>query len=131
MKTIASILLALVITFGWPPATSEARPLVPGEPMVVWVFCGTTDALEKMAVPLAMNDNDAYTTLLHNKDVQCFSSQLGHFPVIQGALFVRYLEIDLMTLTGQEFYGAEAFYQGMTLYFFVGENLAPIKSNKI
>ncbi len=131
MKTITTILLALAITFGWPPITSEARPLVPGEPMVVWVFCGNIDALEKLAVHLTMEDDDAYTALLHNKDVQCFSSQLGHFPVIQGALFIRYLKIDIVSVTGQKFYGAEAFFQGMTFYFFVGENLSPIKSNEI
>ncbi len=130
MKTITAILVALAITFGV-TSYSHARILIPGEPMVVWLFCGSIDALEKLAVPLAMEDNDVITALLNNKDVQCFSSQLGHFPVIQGALFIRYLEIDIMTLTGQKFYGAEAFFQGMTLYFFVGENLAPVKSNKI
>ena len=125
MKTITAILLALAITFGWPPVTSEAKPIPPGYFLEVWVFCDNVADLEKMVVPLAMEDNDAYAALLRNKDVKCFSSRLGHFPTIQGAEFVRYLNIEIVNLSGHTLYGAEALWQGMTLYFFLDESFSP------
>ncbi len=131
MKIITSILVALAITFGWPPSTSEAKPLTSGHPLEIWVFCDNLIDLEKMAMILVMQDNDAYVALLNNNDVKCFSSRLGHFPTIQGAAFVKYLKIEIMTLTGRKLYGAEAFWQGMTLYFFLDESLGPELSNNI
>ncbi len=123
MKTITSMLVALAITFG--ASVSHARPLIPGELMVVYIFCGNIGDLEKLARGVATENFDIVNELLKNKDVKCFSSQLGHFPVIQGAEFVQYLGVDIMTISRIKLYGVEAYWQNMTLYFFVGENFAP------
>ena len=88
--------------------------------------------MQKMAMAMVMEDNDEFTALLENKDVYCFSSHLGHFPdIIRDAKFIKYLGIDVVTVTGVKFYGVEAHWQNMMLYFFVGEDLAPTRSNKI